>query len=178
MTPWPRLDTGNSSVSPCTIPITIAWTYDRWCMEVSTRYVATAHGPGLWETRTVRRLVVIRHAKARRESPRGDHGRELSTRGRAQAEALRGWVREGEPLCGIRGTVVVSDAARTLQTFELALAGTPVCERAVVEPALYNGVRDVRTTDVLMALRAADPGYGDLLVVGHSLTVAYLVDDL
>jgi phosphohistidine phosphatase SixA len=126
----------------------------------------------------VRRLVVIRHAKARRDSPRGDHGRELSTRGRAQASLLRTWTEPGRPLGGLRGTAVVSDAARTLETFELGLAGSPVCARAIVEPALYNGARDVTTRDVLSALVGADPGYGDLIVVCHSPTVSYLVADL
>jgi phosphohistidine phosphatase len=127
----------------------------------------------------VRRFVVVRHAKAQRSSPRGDHGRELSERGRDQALGLREWAdRNRGPLEGVRGTVVVSDAARTLETFELGLAGTPVCRRAVVDPWLYNGVRDVSTGDVLAAVAAADPGEGDLLFVGHNPTVAYLVADL
>jgi len=126
----------------------------------------------------MRRLVVVRHAKAQRDSPRGDHGRELSEKGRAQATALRAWTEGDGPLADVRGTVVVSDAARTLETFELGLAGTPVCERAVIDPSLYNGRRDVRTEDVLAALSAADPGAGDLLMVGHNPTVAYLVADL
>jgi phosphohistidine phosphatase len=126
----------------------------------------------------VRRLVVVRHAKARGSSPRGDHGRELSTRGRAQASALRTWTEPGQPLGRLRGTAVVSDAARTLETFELGLAGSPVCARALVDPALYNGTRDVTTRDVLDTLVGADPGYGDLFVVCHNPTVSYLVADL
>jgi len=126
----------------------------------------------------MRRLVVVRHAKAQRDSPRGDHGRELSERGRRQATALREFTEGDGPLADVRGTVVVSDAARTLETFELGLAGTPVCVRAVVDPSLYNGHRDVRTADVLASLSAADPGEGDLVVVGHNPTVVYLVEDL
>ncbi|HEV3328526.1 MAG TPA: histidine phosphatase family protein [Acidimicrobiales bacterium] len=126
----------------------------------------------------MRRLVVVRHAKAQRASPRGDHGRELAPRGRAQATALRSWTEDGGPLADVRGTVVVSDSARTLETFELALAGTPVCVRAVVDPALYNGVRDVDTAGVLRSLADADPGEGDLVLVGHNPTVVYLVADL
>jgi phosphohistidine phosphatase len=144
----------------------------------SSRYVLGRGVPGFWETRGVRRLVVVRHAKARRDSARGDHGRELSTRGRAQASLLRTWTERGRPLGDLRGTAVVSDAARTLETFELGLAGSPVCARGVVDPALYNGVRDVTTRDVLSALVAADPGYGDLFVVCHNPTVSYLVADL
>lgn len=126
----------------------------------------------------MRRLVVVRHAKARRDSTRGDHGRGLSERGRAQASALRAWTTGDGPLAAVRGTAVVSDAARTLETFELGLAGTPCCERAVVDPLLYNGRREVTTEDVLASLAAADPGTGDLLFVGHSPTVAYLVLEL
>ena len=126
----------------------------------------------------MRRLVVVRHAKAQRHSPRGDHGRELSPRGREQSAALRTWTEAGEPLADVRGTVVVSDAARTLETFELGLAGTPVCLRAVVDPMLYNGNRDVGTDDALASLLVADPGEGDLLFVGHNPTVVYLVADL
>ncbi len=138
---------------------------------------------GAWDRgsgrlRAVRRLVVVRHAKARRDSDRGDHGRELSHRGRAQAEVLRAWTDDGGPLAGIRGTVVVSDAARTLETFELGLAGTPLCERAIVDPLLYNGRRQVSTSDVLASLRAADPGHGDLVVVAHNPTVVELTADL
>jgi len=126
----------------------------------------------------MRRLVVVRHAKAQRDSPRGDHGRELSAKGRAQAVALRAFTEPSGPLGDVRGTIVVSDAARTLETFELGLAGTPVCVRGVIDPSLYNGHRDVRTEDVLASLAAADPGDGDLVVVGHNPTVVYLVADL
>jgi phosphohistidine phosphatase len=126
----------------------------------------------------MRRLAVVRHAKALRDSARGDHGRELSGRGRAEAAALRAWTERGGPLAALRGTVVVSDAARTLETFELGLAGTPCCERAVVDPSLYNGRRHVATVDVLAALAAADPGRGDLFVVAHNPTVLEVVCDL
>lgn len=125
----------------------------------------------------MRRLVVIRHAEAKRTAERGDHGRRLSRRGRDQAAALRAWTADG-PLEAVRGTVVVSDASRTLETFELALAGTPCCERGVVDPSLYNGRRHVSTRDVLDALAAADPGRGDLLLVGHNPTVLDVVIDL
>lgn len=126
----------------------------------------------------MRRLVVVRHAKARRDSDRGDHGRELSNRGRGQAMVLRSWTEAGGPLAGIRGVAVVSDAARTLETFELGLAGSTACVRAVVDPTLYNGRRHVSTADVLASLRAADPGSGDLFVVAHNPTVVELTTDL
>src|ERR1039458_7752025 len=92
---------------------------------------------GLCETARVRRLVVIRHGKAQRDSPRGD-------------------------------------PRRAPQTFELGLVGTPVCERAVVDPLLYNGARDVTTAAVLESLAAADPGTGDLIHVRHNPTGVYL----
>jgi phosphohistidine phosphatase len=126
----------------------------------------------------MRRLVVIRHAKAKRESARGDHGRELSQRGRLQAGVLRSWTDEGGPLAHVRGTVIVSDAARTLETFELGLAGTPLCQRAVVDPHLYNGSRYVTTYDVLASIAAAGDLEGDVIVVGHNPTVLEVTEDL
>jgi phosphohistidine phosphatase len=125
----------------------------------------------------MRRLVIIRHAKAKRDSARGDHGRELSERGRLQAGVLRSWTQHGGPLAQVRGTVIVSDAARTLETFELGLAGTTLCERAVVDPRLYNGSRYVTTDDVLAAIVAAGEVAGDVIVVGHNPTVLEVTAD-
>jgi phosphohistidine phosphatase SixA len=122
--------------------------------------------------------VIVRHAKAKADSPRGDHGRELSRRGRLQAIVLRSWTEPGGPLGDVRGTVVVSDAARTIETFELGLAGTPLCRRGVVDPSLYNGIRHVSTSDVLESLRLADDGDGDLVVVAHNPTVLDVTADL
>jgi phosphohistidine phosphatase len=126
----------------------------------------------------MRRLVVVRHAKAKRDSPRGDHGRELSQRGREQALELRSWTDPGGPLADVRGVAVVSDSARTLETFELGLAGTPVCRRGAVDPSLYNGRHEVTTAVVLEALRAVDDGTDDLLVVAHNPTVLDVAFDL
>jgi phosphohistidine phosphatase len=126
----------------------------------------------------VRRLVIVRHAKAKRDSARGDHGRELSHRGRLQALVLRSWTEPGGPLAEINGTVVVSDAARTIETFERGLSGSVVCRRAVVDPSLYNGIRHVSTSDVLESLSLADDGDGDLVVVGHNPTVLEVTADL
>jgi phosphohistidine phosphatase len=142
------------------------------------RYVGRAIQLDFWKTPKVRRLVIVRHAKAKSDSPRGDHGRELSQRGRLQSLVLRSWTEPGGPLADIAGTVVVSDAARTLETFALGLAGTAVCRRAVVEPSLYNGFRHVSTTDVLEALGLAGDGDGDLVVVGHNPTVLDVTADL
>ena len=121
---------------------------------------------------------MVRHAKAERDSPRGDHGRHLNPKGLAQAAALREWTAPAGVLGDVRATVVVSDAARTLETFERGLAGSPMCLRAVVDPLLYNGAREVDTDEVLAALAAADTGEGDLGFVGHNPTVAYVVSDL
>ncbi len=134
-------------------------------------------GDGFWKTAGVRRLVIVRHARAKRDSERGDHGRELSNRGRLQAATLRSWTEQGGPLADVRGTVLVSDAARTLETFELGLAGSPVCRRAIVEPSLYNGRHHVSTTDLLDVL-ATVVDDGDLLVVGHNPTVLDATADL
>jgi phosphohistidine phosphatase len=126
----------------------------------------------------VRRLVLIRHAKAKDTSPTGDRGRVLSGRGRAQAQALRAWTEPTGPLSAIRAVVLVSYSSRTIETFELGLEGTPVCREAVLDARLYNGVRHVGTDELLESLAEVDPGSGDLVFVGHNPTMTVALFDL
>jgi len=58
-------------------------------------------------------LILWRHAEAEDPGPKGDFARELTRKGRKQAERMAEWLRprlEGE------GRVVVSPAARAIQT--------------------------------------------------------------
>jgi phosphohistidine phosphatase len=126
----------------------------------------------------VRRLVLVRHAKAKDTSPTGDRGRVLSGRGRAQAQALRGWTEPSGPLGSVRAVVVVSYSSRTIETYEIGLEGTPVCQQVVFDARLYNGVRHVGTDELLESLREVDPGSGDLVFVGHNPTMTVALFDL
>lgn len=103
-------------------------------------------------------LILWRHAEAEDANPRGDLARDLTKKGRAQAERMAEWLRprmEGD------WRVVVSPAARTLQTVE-ALA-----RDFDVSAALAPGTFPER-----LLAEAGWPGAGrNVLVVGHQPTL-------
>jgi phosphohistidine phosphatase len=121
----------------------------------------------------VRYLTVIRHAKAVPGAIGvSDFDRPLAPRGQRQCRWLRERAADPRAL-GAFGParVAVSPARRTRESFADALEGTPFVSASVVEPALYNGHRDVDAADVLEALRALDDGVSSLALVGHNPTV-------
>ena len=132
------------------------------------------------QTGDVRYLIVVRHATAEDPAPgRGDFERALTKKGRRQCARLRAWAEDPEAL-GRFGpvTAVVSAAARTLETFERAFAGTALVAESFESTALYNGRRHVGVEDVVAELVAHDAAGRSLLVVGHNPTVREVVDVL
>jgi len=129
------------------------------------------------ETAVVRYLTIVRHAKAEKPTPtQRDVERTLSDRGRRQCEQLRAWATdEGE--LGRFGptTALVSAAARTRETFQLAFDGTPFVRASSFSELIYNGQRDVSGEDLLIDVAAIDPVTTSLLVVGHNPTVFELL---
>ena len=122
---------------------------------------------------TVRRLVVMRHAKAEGTAP-SDHERALATRGSGDAEAAGRWLGEQ----GITPDVaLVSDALRTRQTWALVAAGAGWDESlADFSAGLYEAGAD----SAFDLIRETDPAAATLVVVGHNPTMAYvaeLIDD-
>jgi phosphohistidine phosphatase SixA len=89
---------------------------------------------------------------------------------------LRTWAKSKKEL-GRYGptTALVSAAARTRETFELAFEGTPFAATGVFSELIYNGVHNVTADDVLIDLAAVDPVTTSLLVVGHNPTVLELL---
>jgi phosphohistidine phosphatase SixA len=121
----------------------------------------------------VRYLTIVRHAKAERAAPdHSDVERRLNDRGRRQCEELRAWASDLNEL-GRFGptTALVSAAARTRETFQLAFEGTGFVAECLYSELIYNGLRDVSADDVLIDLAAIDPVTTSLLVVGHNPTV-------
>lgn len=115
-----------------------------------------------------RTLVVVRHAKAEREHPDGDHPRELAPRGVADATVLGRWLAEEDLLPDL---VLVSTAARTRQTAEHLLEGAGVPDTEVWPGrALYDG----GVGGALGAVQEAPEEAGTLWLVGHLPTVATL----
>lgn len=120
---------------------------------------------------------MVRHAESvKAVAGQRDVDRGLSERGRAQCERLRAWAGDGAEL-GRFGpaTVLVSAAARTLETFERAFAGLPIVASMVTSERIYNGTREVSAEDLLIELAGVDPVSTSLMVVGHNPTVLDLM---
>ncbi len=119
-----------------------------------------------------RRLVVMRHAKARPTAP-SDHERALAARGLADAEEAGRWLQEQ----GVRpDAALVSDALRTVQTWEQVAAGAGWDCAPDYSAGLYAAGAD----SAFDLLRDTDDSVGCLVVIGHNPTMAYvaeLIDD-
>ena len=102
-------------------------------------------------------LILWRHADAEDPGPKGDFARELTRKGRKQANAMADWLRprlEGE------WTILTSPAARAIQT--LAPLDMPFEVRPRLDPA--HGASD-------MLREAGWPDADRVIVVGHQPTL-------
>ena len=110
----------------------------------------------------MRRLLLLRHGKAERSQPGGrDRDRALAARGRADAPQIGGYLRHHAVL---PDGVVVSPAARTRETWELAAAALGRGPAAVYDERLYNAAAGT----ILDVIKETSPEVGTLLVVGHN----------
>ena len=110
----------------------------------------------------MKRLLLLRHAKAERDSDEGDHGRKLNARGRDDAARIgallhvKGWA----PDC-----VLSSAAARTVETWKQLSAELPEAP----EPEFLEGLYLASWKSMLNVIRHhADDDAATLLVVGHN----------
>jgi phosphohistidine phosphatase len=118
----------------------------------------------------VRRLVVMRHAKAQGTAA-SDEARRLTGQGRADARSAGAWLvaRQVTP-----SLVLVSSATRARETAAevcAALLTTPAIEPL---PELYDGGAD----DVLELCRQVPADTTCLMVIGHNPTVSELLQVL
>jgi len=116
----------------------------------------------------VRRLVLLRHAKAEAGGRAGDQVRPLALTGRRQC------IRIAAALAGndlVPEFVLCSSAVRTLQTWVLVRGGLGHTEIDLqVSDGLYQG----GAVEVLTALRGVDQAVHTVLVVGHEPTMSNL----
>lgn len=129
----------------------------------------------VWETRTVppsrptgdlRRIVVVRHAKAEAGSG-SDFDRRLTDGGRHDAEALGGWL----AAYGVSPDhVLVSAAVRARETWVAIAEGGRWNLDAQEDRGLYAADPDT----ALDLVRTVHDGARTLVVVGHNPTVASL----
>ena len=110
----------------------------------------------------MRRLLLLRHAKAERLQPGGrDQDRVLAARGRADAKTLGAYLARH---AFIPDRAVVSTAARTRETWTLLAAAMVKAPPASFEERLY----DASPESILQAVKETGPDTGTLMVIGHN----------
>lgn len=113
------------------------------------------------EDEAMRRLVILRHAKAANPEGVDDHERPLAARGRADATAVGAWLAEHDTIPDL---VLCSTARRTRETWAgvaAALTTTPTVrydDRVYLASAL----------DLLELVTEVDDDVSTLAVVGHN----------
>ncbi|MGL5858527.1 MAG: SixA phosphatase family protein [Angustibacter sp.] len=116
----------------------------------------------------MRRLVLIRHAKAERDDEQPDRERALSPRGRRDAAALGRWLAEH---VGDVDLVLCSTARRTRQTCSIALGGHGWRAAAVdVRDELYLA----SPGDLLEVIHQVDDAHHVVVAIGHEPTQSVL----
>ncbi|WP_046469222.1 SixA phosphatase family protein [Allosalinactinospora lopnorensis] len=115
----------------------------------------------------IKKLIILRHAKAEQDYAGADHERALTGKGRKQAEAVGNRLAE----TGIvPDHVICSTSLRTRQTLELAMANLPVEPTVDFEESAYGADPDT----ILDLVQMTDPEVGTLMVVGHNPAMAQL----
>jgi phosphohistidine phosphatase len=119
----------------------------------------------------VKTLLILRHAKAQPDAPRGDHARELTNRGHRNAAAMGAHI---HALVGTPDAIVTSDARRAVQTAELAAAAMQFTEPLTIEPRIYDAVLD----DLLAVVRDLPDAADAVVIVGHNPGFEELAEEL
>src|SRR5690554_5633962 len=102
-------------------------------------------------------VILLRHAKTERENPGGDHARELTERGRNDAEAAARSITDSGPLPDL---VIASTAVRAMQTAEILIESFPSPVSLELDPDIYLAPLD-QLVEVVRAL----PNEADRVVV-------------
>lgn len=116
---------------------------------------------------TIRRLVVVRHAKSAWPDGVPDRERPLGPRGREDAPRIGRWIagRFGGP-----DAVVRSPAVRVAQTWELISAQLPAPGEVVVDGRIYHAWG----SELLGVVRSIKATAGTAMLVGHEPGVSQL----
>lgn len=110
----------------------------------------------------MRRLLLLRHAKAERLQPGGrDHDRVLTARGRADAKRLGAYLARH---AFVPDRAVVSTSARTHETWALLAAAFGKTPPASFEDRIY----DASPQTILQGIKETEPETDTLLVIGHN----------
>lgn len=115
----------------------------------------------------MRKLLLMRHAKAVREPGLSDHARRLNDRGRDDARLVAEFLQAH----GLTPDLALaSDARRTRETLEIACGAFAAAPATRLEAGLYLA----EPGDILRAIRAVPDVTKTLLVIGHNPGIAEL----
>ncbi len=117
-----------------------------------------------------RRIVLFRHAKAE-WSDVDDHERPLADRGRKDAPVAGRWL-AGSGI--VPDLALCSTAARTRETWKLAVPELPQRPRTVYEDRIY----EASLGELIAVINETSDEVADLLLVGHNPGIHGLADAL
>ena len=110
----------------------------------------------------MKRLYILRHAKAQQAEPgQDDHARALTLRGVADAEAMARYLRKSGAKID---RVLVSTSARTVQTADLVLRELQLPPRADYRDGLYLA----EPGKILAMIQGLPVRTGTVMVIGHN----------
>lgn len=110
----------------------------------------------------LKKLMLLRHAKAEFQDGVSDHERSLSSRGHADAPLVGRWMLEND---AVPDFILVSTALRTRQTC------TWVCKELgdkAPTPKLEDDLYAARPSEMLALINHVPPTVTSLLVIGHN----------
>ena len=110
----------------------------------------------------MRRLLLLRHAKAERLQPGGrDHDRVLAARGRTDTKTLGAYLARH---AFVPDRALVSTAVRTRETWTLLAAAMGKTPPVSFEERIY----DASPETILQAVKETAPDTGTLMLIGHN----------
>ena len=119
----------------------------------------------------MRRLLLLRHAKAVPSTGRNDYDRALIERGRRDAAGIGAFVAETGMIPDL---VIYSGAARAHETAAIVLKAWPRRVEARAEAGLYEATRDA----IQQIVRALPDTAPSVLLIGHNPGLADLANHL
>jgi phosphohistidine phosphatase len=119
----------------------------------------------------MKRLYLLRHAKAAPDDGGGDHERPLAVRGKHDAPAMGQWIAKH----GFRPDLVLcSSARRTAETLDLVLPHLVPTPRVQLDPGLYHAPAEAILDRIISSAGTAEA----VLVIGHNPGLEDLAADL
>jgi phosphohistidine phosphatase len=120
-----------------------------------------------------RTLTLVRHAKAEHGQDKPDHDRQLSQRGRRDAEAIGVWLSRPSHAI-LTDLALCSTAVRTRETLDGICASGAFVKEQGFDERIYNA----SAVGLLEMLREVPDSVSSILVVGHAPGIPVLVTAL